>query len=145
MLIHNSSISTHFLISPQLTLPEGMQLRMWHTATALSLWPGQTQVTMFGGCPKFEQGKSDAALEKLAKTVVLDFGEQNTHDMHVSIFACYLCLIYIFYYQDKNTHNHFAQEAPFKVPTLFLASCPGSFPLAVHGEKNMHKGYALNH
>ena len=28
---------------------------------------------MFGGCPKWEKGKS------LAKTTVLDFGEQNTH------------------------------------------------------------------
>ena len=53
---------------------------MRHTATALSLGPGQTQVTMFGGCPKYERGKSDDAQQKLAKTTVLDFGEQNTHN-----------------------------------------------------------------
>ena len=53
---------------------------MWHTATALSLGPGQTQVTMFGGCPKWERGKSVDALQKLAKTTVLDFGEQNTYN-----------------------------------------------------------------
>ena len=35
---------------------------------------------MFGGCPKFESEKSDDAQLKLAKTTVLDFGEQNTHN-----------------------------------------------------------------
>ena len=33
---------------------------------------------MFGGCPKWEMGKSCDALPKLAETTVLDFGEQNT-------------------------------------------------------------------
>ena len=61
----------------QLTLPEDAQPRMYHTTTALSLGPGWTQVTLFGGCPNFERGKSDNALQKLAKTAVLDFGEQN--------------------------------------------------------------------
>ena len=74
------SISTQLSPSPQLTLPEGAQPRMYHTATALSLGPGWTQVTMFGGCPKFESEKSDDAQLKLAKTTVLDFGEQNTHN-----------------------------------------------------------------
>ena len=71
-------ISTQFLISPQLTLPGDAQPRLWHTITALSLQPGRTQVTVFGGSPKWESGKSDAALQKLAKTTVLEFGEQNT-------------------------------------------------------------------
>ena len=66
-------------ISPQLTLPEGAQSRIWHSTTALSLGPGWTQVTMFGGCPKWEWGKSLDAQQKLAKTTVLEFGEQNTH------------------------------------------------------------------
>ena len=35
---------------------------------------------MFGGCPKFDSVKSLDALQKLAKTTVLEFGEQNTHD-----------------------------------------------------------------
>ena len=35
---------------------------------------------MFGGSPKWERGKSDAAQQKLAKTTVLEFGE-------LSIFA----------------------------------------------------------
>ena len=62
-------------ISPQLTLPGDAQPRMYHTATALSLGPGRTQVTMFGGCRKWEWGKSEDTQQKLAKTTVLDFGE----------------------------------------------------------------------
>ena len=62
-------------ISPQLTLSRDAQPRMYHTATALSLGPGRIQVTMFGGCPKWEWGKSEDAQQKLAKTTVLDFGE----------------------------------------------------------------------
>ena len=82
-LFNNSSIFTQLLISPQLTLPE--QPRMWHTTTALNLGPWRTQVIMFGGCPKFESGKSSDAEQKLAKTTVLDFGEQSTHTQHFSI------------------------------------------------------------
>ena len=68
-------MSNQFLPSPQLTLPEGAQPRMWHTVTAFSLMPGQTQVTMFGGCLKCDMGKSDDAQPKLAETTVLEFGE----------------------------------------------------------------------
>ena len=53
---------------------------MWHTATALSLGPGRTQVTMFGGCLEYESGKSHDTQQKLAKTTVLEFGEWNTHN-----------------------------------------------------------------
>ena len=74
------SISIQPCISRQLTLPEGAQSRVWHTSTALSLGPGRTQVTMFGGCPKWEWGKSLDVQQKLAKTTVLDFGELNTHN-----------------------------------------------------------------
>ena len=63
------------LPSPQLTLPEGVLPRMFHTVTAFSLGPGRAQVIMFGGCPKWERGKSDDALPKLAETTVLEFGE----------------------------------------------------------------------
>ena len=73
----------------QLTLPEDAQPRMWHTATALSLGPGWTQVTMFGGCPKYESGKPEAAQQKLAKTTVLEFGEQNTHTTFQHSFASF--------------------------------------------------------
>ena len=46
---------------------------------------------MFGGCPKWERGKTDAALQKLAKTTVLDFGEQN---MYMTL--AFLCLPFPF-------------------------------------------------
>ena len=80
LLFNSLSISTQLSPSPQLILPEGAQPRMWHTATALSLGPGWTQVTVFGGSPKLEGGKSDNAQQKLAKTTVLDFGEHNTYN-----------------------------------------------------------------
>ena len=80
LLFNSLSLSTQLSPSPQLILPEGAQPRMSHTDTALSLGPGWTQVTMFGGCPKWELGKSLYAQQKLAKTTVLDFGEQNTHN-----------------------------------------------------------------
>ena len=64
-----------FLPSPQLTLPEGVQPRMLHTVTAFSFRPGLTQVTMFGGCPKWEMGNAKHAQPKLAETTVLEFGE----------------------------------------------------------------------
>ena len=35
---------------------------------------------MFGGSPKFESKKPVAALQKVAKTTVLEFGEQNTQN-----------------------------------------------------------------
>ena len=54
---------------------------MFKTATALSLGPGRTQVTMFGGCPKWEVGKSIDAQQKLADTTVLEFGKHNRHMM----------------------------------------------------------------
>ena len=68
-------MSNQFLPSPQLTLPEGAQPQMGHTVTALSLGSWRTQVTMFGGCPKWEGGKSADALPKLVETTVLEFGE----------------------------------------------------------------------
>ena len=68
-------MSNQFLPSPQLTPPEGAQPWVWHTVTAFSLGPGRMQVIMFGGCPKWEEGKSEDAQPKLAETTVLEFGE----------------------------------------------------------------------
>ena len=65
-------------INSQLPLPENAQPRIWHSATALNLGPVRTQVTMFGGCSKYEMGKSDDEMLKLSKTTVLEFGKQNT-------------------------------------------------------------------
>ena len=96
-LASRSDVSQYYQlhISPQLTLPGDAQPRMGHTATALSLGPGRTQVTMFGGCPKWESGKSHTTLQKQAKTTVLDFGEQNTHN---SIRSLAVSGLYILYY-----------------------------------------------
>ena len=63
--------------SLQLSVPKDVQPRMGHTATALSLGLGKTQVTMFGGCLKFELEKSHNAQEKIAETTLLEFGKQN--------------------------------------------------------------------
>ena len=35
-------------------------------------------MTMFGGCQKWEKGKSDKAQQKLAKTTVVQFGKRST-------------------------------------------------------------------
>ena len=75
---------------PQLNLPEGGQPRMWHTATALNLWPGRTQVITFGGTPKWERGKSDTAQQKLAKTAVVEFGELHGTDFPSSTVVGYI-------------------------------------------------------
>ena len=63
----------------QITLHEAAQTRLRHTTTALSLEPGRTQVIMFGGCPKWLWETSEYAQHKLAKTAVLEFGEQKSH------------------------------------------------------------------
>ena len=44
---------------------------------------------MFGGSPKWESGRTDAAQQKLAKTTVLEFGELRA-DTHVLIFLVVL-------------------------------------------------------
>ena len=68
-----------FLPYLQVTLHESTQTRLGHTTTAIRLEPGRTRVIMFGGCPNWQWGKSEYAQHKLAKTAVLEFGEQNTH------------------------------------------------------------------
>ena len=70
-----------FLLIIQLMFHEAGQPRLRHTTTALCLQPGWTRVIMFGGCPKWEWewDKPLDAQQKLAKTIVLDFGKQNTH------------------------------------------------------------------
>ena len=68
---------TPFFPSLQLTLHEAAQSRLRHTATALSLGPGWTEVIMFGGCPKWKWGKINDAQQKLAQTAVMEFSEQN--------------------------------------------------------------------
>jgi len=63
-----------FLSAPQLALPEGTQARLRHTVTAFSLEPERTQVTMLGGCPKWDLEKPPQAQSKISETTVLEFG-----------------------------------------------------------------------
>ena len=74
-----SHIFSQFLPSLQLTLHEAAQTRLRHTTTALSLEPGRTRIILFGGCPKWQWKILEFAQQKIAKTTVLEFGEQNTH------------------------------------------------------------------
>ena len=85
--VHNNEQVSHNLsMQPsQLPFPKGAQPRVWHTATAMSLEPEWTQVTMFGGCLKWERGKSADALPKLAKSTVLEFGKHNTQIVTFSL------------------------------------------------------------
>ena len=66
-----------------------LQSRFYHSATAFSLSPGLTEVTIFGGCPNWPSNyKSDADLPQIANTTVLRFGESHlmcvSHTSHRS-------------------------------------------------------------
>ena len=61
----------------QFTVPS-LQSRFYHSATAFSLSPGLTEVTIFGGCPNVSSNfKSKAYLPPIANTTVLRFGESH--------------------------------------------------------------------
>ena len=64
-----------FLFSPQLTLPEVTGARFGHSITSYHACSGLIQTTTFGGSPKFEQGKSADKHQKIAETIVMEFGE----------------------------------------------------------------------
>ena len=57
----------------QVTVPS-LQSRYDHSATAFSLSPGLTEVTIFGGCPNVPSNPY-VDLPQIAKTTVLRFGE----------------------------------------------------------------------
>ena len=72
----------------QVTVPS-LQSRFYHSATAFSLSPGLTEVTIFGGCPNVpSNAKYDADFPKIANTTVLRFGESHlmcvSHTSHRS-------------------------------------------------------------
>ena len=70
------------MLHVQVTVPS-LQSRFHHSATAFSLSPGLTEVTIFGGCPNWPINyKSDVDLPQIANTTVLRFGE--SHLMFVS-------------------------------------------------------------
>ena len=66
------------LPSLQLTLPEGTQPRWGHTVTSFRLDEETVHTTTFGGCPEYDDNKSDDDLPKLADTTVMEFGEQSS-------------------------------------------------------------------
>ena len=75
-----------FLPSSQFTLPESVRPRILHTTTAINLGLTRTQVTMFGGCPKWwGEEKSLYAKQKLADTTLLEFGEQKASILWYSL------------------------------------------------------------
>ena len=96
MLIFKHAVSRNsnriFPLDLQLTFHETAQTRLRHTVAALSLGPGWTQVIMFGGSPKWKWGKSVYAQQQLAKTTVLEFGEQ-THKHNMAFFFFFSVLI----------------------------------------------------
>ena len=65
----------------QLNLPDGVQSRCYHTITAISLGPGLTEATVFGGCSKWIPGVTYAEHSKhsIAETTVLQFGEHHSY------------------------------------------------------------------
>ena len=63
----------------QLNLPDGVQSRCYHTITAISLRPGLTEATTFGGSSKVIPGATDdeQSERSIAETTVLQFGEHH--------------------------------------------------------------------
>ena len=78
------------LPSPQLTLPEGTQPRYGHTLTSCRMGESRVHATTFGGCPHFDPNTSLNDHPKQADTMVLEFGEQNTHHSYNVLGLCVL-------------------------------------------------------
>ena len=66
------TFSTYML---QIILPEGIPSRWGHSLTATSLAPGLTEVTMFGGCTKYDLQLAFDKQPRIADTAVLTLGE----------------------------------------------------------------------
>ena len=63
------------LFYPQLTLPKGTGGRFGHSITSCRLCSGLIHTTTFGGSPKFERGKSADKHQRIAETIVMEFGK----------------------------------------------------------------------
>ena len=60
----------------QVTLPDGILPRQWHSATAIILYPGLVEVVMFGGSSDdYVDDKPDQSYSRLAETTIFSFGE----------------------------------------------------------------------
>ena len=64
----------------QVNLPDGVQPRCLHTIAAISLGPGLTEATVFGGLSKWIPGVTDGEQSKhsIAETTVLQFGKHRS-------------------------------------------------------------------
>ncbi len=66
------NISSHcliYILCLQVTPPESMTPRCYHSITATCLGPGLTEVLVFGGC-------REVLGDDIAETTILRFGEQ---------------------------------------------------------------------
>ena len=79
----NDVIGIRVVLHVQVTVPS-LQSRSDRSATAFSLSPGLTEVTIFGGCPNVPSNwKSHADIPQIANTTVLRFGESHVRDVCV--------------------------------------------------------------
>ena len=76
------NLSTYTL---QIILSEGILSRYGHSLTATSLAPGLTEVTLFGGCTKFDRQLTDDKRPMIADTAVLTLGEGR---LNTRTYAC---------------------------------------------------------
>ena len=60
---------------PQLKLPDDVASRWGHSVTAISLTPGLTEVTVFGGARLFVPNLPARDIQTIAATTILTFGE----------------------------------------------------------------------
>ena len=116
--------------------PNDVQPRMWHTATASKLMPGWTQVTMFGGCPKWEWGKSLEALPSLAKTTVLEFSKQNTC---VALHATGCHFLFPWFSAFSVFIHYLTFFLRLTAPQVEIERCTYNFQICIRSSKHLHK------
>ena len=66
------------LLLPQVALSDDViTSRKSHSMTAISLAPGLTEVTLFGGSPLYNPKQRGRDIQSIAATAILTFGEFN--------------------------------------------------------------------
>ena len=87
---------------------------------------------MVGGCPKWERGTSDDAQQKLAKTTVLEFGEQNTHNSIHSLVDSMFRLAVINYSYQMELKNPLLLYTKWQTEGSQCHVCVLFLPLLIH-------------
>ena len=82
-----------------------LQARESHSATATTLGPGVTEVTLFGGIPEWTKSGD---LPQIANTTVLRFGESTSCVSHTSPVSCDECRAC--HYNRTNLSNQLVQS-----------------------------------